>query len=38
VDEILDEVKEDRLEFMAKIKRAIGKNETYNYIKCKILK
>ena len=28
VDEILDEVKEDRLEFMAEINRPIGKNET----------
>jgi protein involved in ribonucleotide reduction len=27
VDEILDEVKEDRLEFMAEINRSIGKNE-----------
>jgi protein involved in ribonucleotide reduction len=27
VDEILDEVKEDRQEFMAEINRPIGKNE-----------
>ena len=27
VDEILDEVKEDRIEFMQEINRPIGKNE-----------